>query len=248
MRKNLVLIHGWGLNEAIWCNLSNVLKEHYDLHLLSMPGYGKLHGQPPADTLDTLANALLQQAPDSAIWCGWSLGGMAAIRAAQIAPKRIQSLYLLCSTPKFVTDKSWPYGTDIETFVQFAEDLTKDYQRGIQRFLLLQAGTSSDAKSTVKQAAKALNKYPVPSPNTLMSGLDILKSADLRAELADITLPCHVIGGRRDRVVAPEATRYLSEKITGARYSELNTGHAPHLSHPDALLSVLINDVHEHVA
>ena len=247
-RPALVLIHGWGLNEEVWSNLSDPLFEHYDLHLLSLPGYGKLHSHKAPKTLDGLAESLLEQAPESAIWCGWSLGGMAAIRAALIAPERFQALNLLCTTPKFVADTTWSHGTDIETFTKFANDLTQDYQRGIQRFLLLQSDKSSEAKTMAKEAAKSLSKHPAPSSDTLLSGLEILKSEDLRPELGNLNLPCHVVSGRRDRVAYPEAARYLSEQIPGACYSELNAGHAPHLSHPNELISVLLNNVSESAA
>ena len=248
MRLPLVLIHGWGLNEEVWFNLSDSLSEHYELHFLSLPGYGKLQGQEAPQTLDGLAEALLEQAPESAIWCGWSLGGMAAIRSALTAPERIQALNLLCTTPKFVADTTWNHGTDIETFTKFADDLTQDYQRGIQRFLLLQSGKSGEAKTIAKQAAKALSKHPAPSSDTLLSGLEILKSTDLRPELANLNVPCHVVSGRRDRVAYPEAARYMAEQISGACYSELNAGHAPHLSHPNELISVLLNNVSESAA
>lgn len=247
-RQSLALIHGWGLNQEVWFNLRGPLSEHYDLHLLSMPGYGELQHQSASRSLDVLATKLLEQAPKSAIWCGWSLGGMAAIRAALLQPERVRSLYLMCTTPKFVSDETWAHGTDIQTFTKFAEDLTQDYERGIQRFLLLQSGTSSQAKVLARQAAHALSKYPAPSAETLTSGLDILQSEDLRAELAKLTLPCHIICGRRDRVVSPEAARYISEQIPGARYSELNAGHAPHLSHSDELLSLILDDINESAA
>ena len=244
-KKNLVLIHGWGLNEEVWSNISEQLSNHYEVHLLSLPGYGKRHAETPKTTLDALADDLLSQAPESAIWCGWSLGGMAALSAALRKPERFLALNLLCVTPKFVISEDWQQGTDIQTFTKFANDLSTDYKRGIQRFLLLQSGTSGDSKQIAKQAASALNKHPAPSSETLTSGLDILEKSDLRLGLPKLCVPCTVVSGSRDRVVPPQACAYLAHSIPDAGHVELNSGHAPHLSHPEELIALLLSQASE---
>jgi len=51
--------------------------------------------------------------------------------------------------------------------------------------------------------------------------LAMLNSADRRAMLASITLPCLVIHGADDQVLLPELGREISELIPGARYEEV---------------------------
>lgn len=241
-KPNLVLVHGWGLNEEVWFNLLGPLSEVYEVHNLSLPGYGKRHKQATPHSLEALAEELLDEAPQTAIWFGWSLGGMAALTAALNQPERVSALHLLCVTPKFVKSDDWAAGTDMPTFSKFAQSMADNYRRGILRFLLLQSGTSTESKSLAKLAGQALGKHPSPSSETLMAGLALLEQADLRPELPNLRTPCTVISGRRDRVTPPEACKFLAEQIPGARHVLLNSGHAPHLSHAEELLELLITD------
>lgn len=238
-KPDLVLVHGWGLNKAVWANIITPLAAQFEVHCISLPGYGDMRDLPCPETLDGIASCLLEQAPKSAHWCGWSLGGMAAIRAALESPERIISLSLLCTTPKFVSDKDWTDGTDIAIFEKFSAELAADYKRSIRRFLLLQAGTIGDAKNLAKQALLAMEAYPAPSESTLEIGLDILKNTDLRNELKRLSMPCISIAASRDRIVPPAASEYLAGHIPDANYLELNSGHAPHLSDPETLVELL---------
>ncbi|MBU5567469.1 alpha/beta fold hydrolase, partial [Escherichia sp. S69_ASV_4] len=72
---HLVLLHGWGLNAEVWRCIDEELSSHFTLHLVDLPGFGRSRGF-GALSLADMAEAVLQQAPDKAIWLGWSLGGV----------------------------------------------------------------------------------------------------------------------------------------------------------------------------
>ena len=239
VKPAFVLIHGWGLNEAVWTNIIPALSEVYEVHLISLAGYGIRQAQPAANSIDELTNDLLSQVPKRAIWCGWSLGGIAAIAAAIKAPDRVLELKLLCTTPKYVASENWTHGKELAVFTKFAQDLAANYNRGIKRFLLLQAGSLGEAKRLASEASIAIDKLPSPTPQTLMSGLRILEQADLRTDLKHVKVPTQVISAARDRIIPSEAGKYLAEHIPEASFHEINSGHAPHLSHADELLTLL---------
>ena len=70
--SDLLLIHGWGMNGAVWQQLVPALSQHYRVHVVDLPGYG--HSQHhPAASVDEMAEMLLAQAPPQAIWLGRSL-------------------------------------------------------------------------------------------------------------------------------------------------------------------------------
>lgn len=239
-KPTLVLVHGWGLNGAIWEPLTEQLSGHFDCISLDIPGYGRLSDQLCTSDLDTLADELLSQAPESAHWCAWSLGGMAVMAAASRQSERFLSINLLCTTPRFVGGPDWTMGVDMATFETFANELKADYQSGIQKFLILQAGAGAHARSLAKEASKLLGQYPPPSPETLSAGLDILSKTDLRGSISNIDIPCQVISGRRDRVVHPNAGLELNKLLPNSNYEILNSGHAPHLSCPEKLCALII--------
>ena len=74
---HLVLLHGWGLNAEVWRCIDEELSSHFTLHLVDLPGFGRSRGF-GAMSLADMAEAVLRQAPDKAIWLGWSLGGLVA--------------------------------------------------------------------------------------------------------------------------------------------------------------------------
>lgn len=252
--QNLVFIHGWGLNSAIWDGyIARLAKLRPDLSVfaLDLPGYGHRSEQQSSSDLTRLAEHCLEQAPKKALWVGWSLGGLVAMRAAVIdaasRSKRIQALQLINTTPKFTNSEDWPCGVDLTTFQQFSRELAADYDRTLTLFLLLQAGANKGARQLANQAQSAICALPAPSAHTLMAGIECLAQADLRDELGQITVPTQIISGSKDRVTNPESSKQLTKLMREPHAEkhlelvELDCGHAPFLTKPDAMLKRLVS-------
>ena len=250
-KPKLILVHGWGLNSAIWQPLIELASNEYDIISVNLSGYGDKTDISSPSSIQELAKNLiqdvLQETDKPAHWCAWSLGGMAAMHAAQEQPELFLSLTLLCTTPKFVQSKDWPMGVDMDTFQLFADQLKADYETGIRQFLLLQAGAGKQARSMAKSAAELLSTYPNPSTETLEAGLAILCDTDLRTDCQTIDnrIPCQIISGKRDRVIHPDSGKALASLLPHADFHLINSGHAPLLSNPDELLSLLSGLVHK---
>ncbi|MGB5605365.1 MAG: alpha/beta fold hydrolase, partial [Gammaproteobacteria bacterium] len=90
---DLLLVHGWGLHSGIWDGLAPLLEPHYRVTRMDLPGHGRSAWQGQA-SLDDMTDAVLSTAPATAVWLGWSLGGLLAARAAQRAPARVTALVL----------------------------------------------------------------------------------------------------------------------------------------------------------
>ena len=82
---HLVLLHGWGLNAKVWDCITPQLASHFTLHLVDLPGYGRSGGF-GAMSLEEMAQRVLENAPERAIWLGWSLGGLVASQVAYPIP------------------------------------------------------------------------------------------------------------------------------------------------------------------
>ena len=74
---HLVPLHGWGLNAKVWDCITPQLASHFTLHLVDLPGYGRSGGV-GAMLLEEMAQRVLENAPERAIWLGWSHGGLEA--------------------------------------------------------------------------------------------------------------------------------------------------------------------------
>ena len=93
---DLVLLHGWGMNAAVWGDLPVALSQigagPVSPHRAARPR----RPTPAADRHGPrrLGRCCLEQAPARAVWLGWSLGGLVALSAALQAPERVAGLIL----------------------------------------------------------------------------------------------------------------------------------------------------------
>ncbi|RTZ14604.1 pimeloyl-[acyl-carrier protein] methyl ester esterase [Vibrio aquaticus] len=197
--QNIVLVHGWGMNGAVWQQTVDDLSQHYCVHVVDLPGFGHSH-QTSFSNMSELANQVLQQAPKSAIWLGWSLGGLVATHIALNFPERVTKLITVASSPKFSADRPWR-GIQPAVLSNFTEQLVEDFQLTIERFMALQAMGSPSARQDVKQLKKAVLSRPTPNPTSLLAGLNLLADIDYRAELEQLTMPMLRLYGRLDGLV-----------------------------------------------
>lgn len=240
--EKVVFVHGWGLNFEIWSSFIDWLARteiELDVICVDLPGYGKASGIRCDASLETLAKYCLDQVSGPAIWVGWSLGGMVAMKAALIAPQKVLGLQLISCAAKFVESDDWPHGIDMTVFGEFVKRLANDYERALAMFLLLQAGTNQGARNLVRKAHQSICRWPNPSKQTLEAGLHCLAVSDIRSEVQALQMPVHLIYGRRDRVANPASCSHLANVLT-AELVELDAGHAPFLSHPQQVASSLL--------
>lgn len=236
----LVLLHGWGMNGAVWEPLLPQLAAHFSVTVLELPGHG---GSAPAVAADLSewARLCLAAAPPRAHWVGWSLGGQLALRAALDMPGRISGLFLIAATPRFVQVVDWPCAMPVATFHQFAAALADDPGATLRRFLSLQVRGSEHAAATLKLLHEELGQRPAASRAGLEQGLEILLHTDLRRELAHLACPTRWLFGTRDTLVPRSLPLRLAQLLPDARIEQIDgAGHAPLLSHPSACLDALL--------
>ena len=78
-----------------------------NLARILLPGFGRSRGF-GALSLADMAEVVLRQAPDKAIWLGWSLGGLVASQIALTHPERVLALVTVASSPCFSARDEWP--------------------------------------------------------------------------------------------------------------------------------------------
>ena len=237
----LVLLHGWAMHGGIFAPLAERLRAHFTLHLVDLPGHGRARDDATPLALDTLAGELARILP-RALWCGWSLGGLVALRAAQGHPGSVRGLAMLAASPRFVRGDDWPAGMDPQVFEQFGADLGRDFAATLDRFLALEAHGSDHMREELRTLRHEVHALGDPAPRALAEGLAILHGADLRGGLAGLAMPSLWIAGRRDRLVSPTAMRAAASVAPRGAFVEVaGAGHAPFLTHADAVADALID-------
>ncbi|KDM92328.1 pimeloyl-ACP methyl ester esterase BioH [Photobacterium galatheae] len=236
--SDLVLIHGWGMNGAVWQHLIPQLENHYRIHVVDMPGYGHSTSV-AAGTVEAMAEALLHGAPEEAVWLGWSLGGLVAKQAALLAPARISKLITVASSPCFAAGDDWR-GIKPQVLRDFQQQLSDDFALTVERFMALQAMGSPTARQDIKQLRQAVLSRPQPSPDALAQGLEILAEVDLRTQLAQIRQPWLRLYGRLDGLVPAKVAADMDHLVPDSpKVMFTKASHAPFISHPEDFISAL---------
>lgn len=222
----LMLVHGWGLNAAVFTGFTTALG--LPARALDLPG----HGRAPYRTGDLepecVAERLAKDCDGPRPWLGWSLGGLVAMTLAARYPQCVSQLILVAATPCFVRRPDWAWGTEPAVLDNFSDQLAQDYEGTLRRFLTLQAGAGE--RTQVRQLMGDLQRGGAAQPSALAEGLSVLKAQDLRARLSLIRAPTLFLHGSHDNIVPSEAALWAAGRIAGARFCAVGRGHAPFLS------------------
>jgi pimeloyl-[acyl-carrier protein] methyl ester esterase len=239
--KQLVFLHGWGVNSGVWKPLIDILKDEFCISTIDLPGYGLNRQQLPSPyNLKNISKTVAEHLPASCILIGWSLGGLVAQLIANTYPDKLKQIVLICSSPKFSKNADWP-GIEPKVLDFFTQQLELDFSKTLERFLAIQAMGSVSAKQDARTIKQAVQQYPLPSPIALAAGLDMLKNIDLREQLKTLSMPCQVFLGRLDTLV-PDKVGPLLQQLNAKLTVEVITGvsHAPFISNTELFAKRLV--------
>ncbi len=234
----MVLLHGWAMHGGVMQPLVDALAGQCTLYVVDLPGHGRSRSSAVPLQPRACAAAIAALTPP-AIWLGWSLGGLIALTAALDLPQHVRALVMLCATPRFVRDASWPYGTNPAFVRQLATNLATDYHATIEHFLALEAMGSADPRAELRQLRALVFSRGEPDARVLKEGIDILERSDRRAALPDLRVPSVWISGHRDRLVPPQAMQWSASQSGGTSVDIDKAGHAPFFSHADEVVRAL---------
>ena len=235
-----VFVHGWAMNSAVWDECIAKLPDWINVVVVDLPGHGTM-ADVAVDTLDDLVQALIPLVHRPVIWVGWSLGGLAVLRLAELYPQRVAAALVIACNPCFVRQKNWPSAVDEDVFNQFSENLNKNQQKTIQRFLSLQVKGLPESKQVVKQLQASLQSRGQASMQALNTGLQLLLETDLRQSLRSIESQLHWLFGGQDGLVPCSVAKVLQDEygqdnvVVNAKAS-----HAPFVSHQDDFIEQLL--------
>ncbi|MEU9093621.1 alpha/beta hydrolase [Streptomyces sp. NPDC048428] len=236
----LLLAHGAG--GGIDANFGPILASLAAHHTVVGPDYPGTGRTPRAEaplTLDALADSLVATAVeenvDTFAIAGYSLGSPVAIRAATRHPDRVTGLVLTAGfahpNPRFLLAARLWRGLlrsgDLEHLAAFVSLI----------------GLSAPTLDAVGQddLDTALKATTTTIPSGTLEHLDLLiDQADVREDLAAITVPTLIISTTLDQLVTPYHHRQLADTIPGAEYAELSTGHLPFVERPEEWSALLL--------
>ncbi len=242
-RPELFLIHGWGLGNVAWNDALPALQQRFNVHLLTLPGYGDTgSGLTPrsypafAETATSFADLI----PEGAYVCGWSLGAMLALHIAALAPQRLAGLIVVGGTPSFSQRADWLHAQPLALLDTFRNAIASDAAGTLQRFVALLNQGDAQARPIGRALNKQLQSAPLADSETLLTGLDWLRDVDLREMIPDIRTPTLLIHGENDPLMPLAAAHWLNENLPSAQLQVISgAAHAPFLNDPEKFASLI---------
>lgn len=219
---NLVLLHGWGVDQNIWNNIVPNLSTNFHVSTMDLTQWDP--------NLELMTHKVLDQTPEKAMYLGWSLGGLLALQIAISAPKRVQKIITVATTPKFIATENWDAMPE-KTFQHFYQMFKNDYLHALNYFISLQFLGSPNYKKSITITKKDFAKQ---SKQDLANGLKLLRTTDLRSQINNIQCPTLHIYGANDQIV-PIAT---AQQLANARIIK-NASHAVFIDQQKAFLQLL---------
>lgn len=242
--RPLVLLHGWGMNAAVWQPLLPILRREWRVTLIELPGHGDSDSLPLDSSMDDWADACLQAAPPQAVWMGWSLGAQIALQAALIEPQRLAALMMLAGTPCFVRRSDWPCGMEEGDLLQFGDELLTNPVQTLMRFLGLQVRGAQQPGEILRQLKASVSMRPAVSKDALLTGLQLLLT-DQRSQLHQLETPSLWLYGERDKLVTAATAGCVRLLRADVKIEVIDgAGHALFLSHGEQCMQALesLND------
>ncbi|MEX1666832.1 malonyl-ACP O-methyltransferase BioC [Zhongshania arctica] len=237
----LVLLHGWASDAEIWRSIIPPLRRHFHITLIDLPSCGRSPACSAGDDTSSVIEQLLPVLPDSAIYCGWSLGGMFATAIAAKYPERVSALITVASNAVFVADEVWPAAMPSADFLAFEAAIEKNVVKGLRRFRSLQLLGDQRADSV----AAILRRQPIPvNASALTQGLKYLNALDNCAALAAIRCPVIHVFGSEDALVPVASAELFAANYADHKCSVMmGCGHIPFLSSPQEFIDTVVDFV-----
>lgn len=195
----LVVVGGWGVDARM-------------LHPVVADWAGPVHFVSLNDSLlashqalSDVAQTLISQFPESAVWLGWSQGAQVVMAAANAAGTPVEKVITLAGFPRFVAGDDWPAGMAPETFEAFRNGLAADPGRAWRRFqqLLIHGGPKTETAQARRELSHWTADGSVATGTRLELGLEWLASEDQRSGWRHLTVPALHLLAEADVLVRP---------------------------------------------
>ncbi|MFD9965716.1 alpha/beta fold hydrolase [Amycolatopsis sp. NPDC058986] len=219
----LLLAHGAGGTVA--GNFGPILDDLARTHTVvgaDYPGSGDTPRSTTPLELDAVADELVAIATDAGLdsfaILGYSLGSAVAVRAATRHPGRVTALILTAGFAR--QNNRMRLATDVW------RTLLDGDRRLLAKFLTLVGTGERHLESlSAEELERAVDELAAFIPPGSPEHVDLVASADTRAELAGIGVPALVIATTLDGLVSPALSRELAASIPGAELAEIEAGH-----------------------
>ncbi|WP_448187557.1 alpha/beta fold hydrolase [Azospirillum sp. sgz301742] len=224
-KPTLILLPGMPLDAAMWEHQSDHLAEVAEVRVGDLTEH---------DSMESLARAILETAPERFALAGLSMGGYVAFEVLRQAPERVVKLALLDTSARADTPEQTANRRQaIELTLQ--GKYRHVVAGSVMRLLHPDHANDRALVDSVYAQAERIGAEAYARQQAAIMG-----RPDSRPGLDAIRCPTLVLCGRQDAITPPELHVEIAEGIPGARYIPIeDAGHLAPMERPQAVTALL---------
>lgn len=239
MTDGLLLIHAWPLDARMWEPQLAAFSQGVPTVAPHLPGFGGSGRRGDVMTMEAAAERCLEATDegglDRVVVCGLSIGGYVAFELWRRAPERFLGVVL--ANTRAIADT--PEGAAGRRALADRLRTEGNVLIGEPPALL-----AEDAPTALRERVRALIADQ-PAEAIAAALLGMAERPDSTADLAGIDVPTLVVTSTADRLIPPEVSAEMADRIPGARLEIIEgVGHLSSLEAPERFNALLL----EHLA
>jgi len=203
-KDSLVFIHGAGGSSTSWQAQRGCFSRAFNCFVMELPGHGAAQGQGAQEVKSYalwVRGALDELRVASPFIIGHSMGGAITMDLALRFPVLPKGL-VLAST-----------GARLRVHPDILDGIKKDFPQAVE--LICELSLAKDVPEEMRQSVVA--QMMKNSPDVLLGDFSACDRFDVMEEVGAITVPTLVICGDQDALAPVKYSRYLADRIAGAR-------------------------------
>jgi class 3 adenylate cyclase len=190
------------------------------------------------DEMDDVRSVLAAVGSGRAAYFGCHTGGRLALLLAATHPDEVSAVVTFGSHPATLRDDEYPWGATPEARDEIFAFLEAWHPSEVADRLLADLAPGEAGNPAVRQWWRMFSAS-ASSPVETLEGIRSLGPVDIRGLLGTIQAPVLVLHRTGDRLASVQASRYMAERIPGARLVELpGDDHLPFFGDQDAVVAL----------
>jgi class 3 adenylate cyclase len=190
------------------------------------------------DEMDDVRQVMATVGSRRAAFFGCHTGGRLALLLAATHPDEVSAVVTFGSHPATLRDDAYPWGSTPEERDEVLE-MIRVASPSEMAERLLSVSAPGDAADPSVRAWYRMYASSASSPVETLEGVRSLGPVDIRGMLESIQVPALVLHRTGDRLANVAASRYMAERIPGARLVELaGNDHLPFFGDQDAVVAL----------
>jgi 3-oxoadipate enol-lactonase len=236
----LVFSNSLGTNFSMWDPQIPALAARFRILRYDTRGHGQSAGTPGPYSLTQLGRdvvGLLDALEiERAHFCGLSMGGVIGMWLGIFAADRVDRLALCNTGAKIGTNDGWNTRIEMVRKGGMAAVIDAVVQRWFSPAFI------ASAPDEIERTRQMILATP---PEGYIANCAAIRDMDQRETISRITAPTLVIAGAKDSATPPADGRFISERIAGARYAELDAAHLSNIEAAGRFTEVLLQFLSE---